>query len=213
MDISKLEVATNSKYINSISKGTTFGHWTVVDGVAYITKDKQQGSIYFLCVCNVCNINHRFVNIHALKKGKRGGCRTCISHIYSMPSGKDNPNWKGVGEISKSYILNLKKAAANRNIKFDVSMKYLWELFLSQERTCKLSGVPISFSSSYGARDGTASLDRIDRTNGYVKGNVQWVHKVVNEMKWDRTDEELIAWCKTISEHNKNVSKHICEQL
>ncbi len=32
-------------------------------------------------------------------------------------------------------------------------------------------------------RKQTASLDRINSKKGYVKGNIQWVHKNVNFMK------------------------------
>lgn len=43
---------------------------------------------------------------------------------------------------------------------------------------------------------GTASLDRIDSTKGYVEENVQWVHKDVNFMKSNLTEQrfkELIS--------------------
>ena len=42
------------------------------------------------------------------------------------------------------------------------------------------------------------SLDRIDSKKGYVKGNVQWVHKTVNRLKMDLSEEELMYWCNLI---------------
>jgi hypothetical protein len=50
--------------------------------------------------------------------------------------------------------------------------------------------------------DFSASLDRIDSSKGYVKGNVQWTHKTVNIMKQAMSDEELIDWCKVIVKNN-----------
>ena len=49
----------------------------------------------------------------------------------------------------------------------------------------------------------TASVDRIDSTKGYLKGNVQWVHKSINQMKSNRTDEEFIALCKAVALYNE----------
>ena len=43
------------------------------------------------------------------------------------------------------------------------------------------------------------SLDRIDSNNGYVEGNVQWVHKDVNMMKKDYNQEYFINICKLIT--------------
>lgn len=52
------------------------------------------------------------------------------------------------------------------------------------------------------AKESTASLDRIDSSKPYVKDNVQWVHKVVNNMKWDFDQNEFIEWCKIIASNN-----------
>jgi len=49
----------------------------------------------------------------------------------------------------------------------------------------------------------TASLDRIDSTKGYTIDNVQWVHTIVNRMKWNTDENEFIKWCDDIYEYNK----------
>lgn len=51
--------------------------------------------------------------------------------------------------------------------------------------------------------DGTASLDRIDSSKGYVEGNVHWVHKDINIMKWDFPLETFIKMCKFVAENNR----------
>ena len=66
-------------------------------------------------------------------------------------------------------------------------------MFLNQERRCALSGVPISFE------DHTASLDRIANAVGYVKGNVQWLHKHVNMGKRDISQEVFIQMCRDVA--------------
>jgi hypothetical protein len=74
---------------------------------------------------------------------------------------------------------------------------YIWELFLKQDRKCALSGLPIEFGTK-GRELGTASLDRIDSTKGYTPENVQWLHKDINQMKMDLTEQKFIDLCKKV---------------
>jgi hypothetical protein len=74
-------------------------------------------------------------------------------------------------------------------------------LFEVQEGKCALTGLPIEFGGQGEAT--TASLDRIDSKKGYVPGNVQWVHKDVNELKMDLPETRLIELCTKILEHRK----------
>lgn len=47
----------------------------------------------------------------------------------------------------------------------------------NQEMKCALTGWDIDAMT---VSNNTASLDRINSLEGYVVGNVQWVHKMVN---------------------------------
>ena len=72
-------------------------------------------------------------------------------------------------------------------------------------RKCALSGIEIKFitsNSEYCSKEQTASLDRIDSTKGYTLDNVQWVHKAVNNMKMNLTDQNFINWCSIIHRYN-----------
>jgi len=81
----------------------------------------------------------------------------------------------------------------------------MWGLFLNQDRKCALSGLPLVFGANHGKIEGTASLDRIDSSKGYTIDNVQWVHKIVNLMKQDSSDEEFVKMCRIVSNHNIGV--------
>lgn len=82
-------------------------------------------------------------------------------------------------------------------------MDYLWILYLKQSGLCALSGHPLCMDRQYSAGNNrqTASLDRKDSSKGYVEGNVQWVHKQINQMKSDMTQMEFIAWAKKVAEN------------
>jgi hypothetical protein len=106
-----------------------------------------------------------------------------------------HPAWNGTGEISHTYWQHLRKGALSRNIEFNISVNYGWKLFEKQNRRCALSNIPLIFSSKSA---GTASIDRIDNTKGYVEGNIQWVHKDINRMKWAHSFEKFLMYCKAV---------------
>lgn len=56
-------------------------------------------------------------------------------------------------------------------------------------------------------RVGSASLDRIDPQSGYLEGNVRWVHKAVNKMKWDIPHDIFLNFCQQVSKYTtqKNI--------
>ena len=145
-----------------------------------------------------------------LCSAKQQSCINCSSSIVRDGQYKTtHPAWKGYGEISKTYMSNLKKGAKERHITFNVTMEDLWKKFLEQHGKCALSGVSLIFGPPSQIRLSTASLDRIDSQKSYDIDNVQWVHKQINMMKQSLTNEELIEWCKKIV--NKKTNEIVSE--
>jgi hypothetical protein len=98
------------------------------------------------------------------------------------------------------YFCAIKGSANRRKIEFSISPEYIWNLFLEQNRKCALSGEFISFHiCGNKSTTQTASLDRIDSSKGYIEGNVQWLHKSVNKMKWDLEQDFFIKMCKKVA--------------
>ncbi len=92
-----------------------------------------------------------------------------------------------------------RNTAIKRGLDFTLTMDDLEDLFQKQDQRCPYTGWKLTFASSTTAYDGTASLDRIDSSKGYVKGNVQWVNKHVNLMKNAHTHEDFVELCKAIA--------------
>lgn len=119
--------------------------------------------------------------------------------------GPKNIRWTGYGEISGSTFHKIKNLAVqrkNRKLEFSITIEYMWNLFLEQNRKCVYSDIILTFAKHKKEHTnslGTASLDRIDSSKGYIKGNVQWVHKKINIMKQAMSHEEFIEWCKLIA--------------
>lgn len=127
----------------------------------------------------------------------------CISKII-----RKEKFWTGYKEISGSYVNSLKSRAKKANLVYKLSNKYLWALYLKQNKKCALSGIELIFQRNYqniNKKLQTASLDRIDSSKGYIKGNVQWVHKRINEMKKNDSDANFIDWCRLVANKNKTI--------
>lgn len=83
-------------------------------------------------------------------------------------------------------------------------MEDAWKQFEKQEGRCALTGWPLVIRhSSHGKNRRTASLDRIDSHKGYDPGNIQWVHKDVNQMKWTLTNSRFIEVCQQVAEYHR----------
>ena len=130
------------------------------------------------------------------------GCPKCF---MQRNRGNTKGNWKGFGEISGDHWSVIKRAAKLRNLEFDISIKEAWELFLSQNKKCALTGWPLNMHES-GSGKWTASLDRIDSSIGYIPGNVQWLHNDINKMKLHHSTQRFYEICNSVVEHaNKYV--------
>jgi hypothetical protein len=180
----------NMKEINLIGK--TSGKLTVIRKGKTINK-----RIYWLCKCK-CGKEKEIQGCHLRRKLTT----SCGCSWYNR--GKNSISWKGYGEIPQLLYSRINSNAKRRGVPMELSLKELWDLFLKQNRKCALSNLPLDFT--YGRKNtrhyGTASLDRIDSSKGYIKGNVQWVHKDVNLMKQDYSNDYFLQMCKIIHEHS-----------
>lgn len=135
-----------------------------------------------------------------------GYCHTTIlRHLKRIKVQKRKTSSKTYIKIPELLIKSIKRSAKIRDIEFNLSKAYLYRLYTKQNNKCALSGVDIKFSENYNDHltgGNSASLDRIDSSKGYVKGNVQWVHKKLNIMKQAMNNEEFVNWCRIISEYN-----------
>lgn len=87
---------------------------------------------------------------------------------------------------------------------FDLSLEYLKQLWDEQKGICPYTGIHLQlaeYKANHNDPIYTASLDRIDSSKGYIKGNVQFISTAINYMKNNMSHEDTITLCKIIAKH------------
>jgi hypothetical protein len=162
-------------------------------GLTLIEKIKVDKRVeFFNCKCECGNTK----KIRPNKFGKTYSCGCRLS-----AKGDKNHKWTGYQGIQGSIWCGYVRNAEKRNIPFEITIKDGWEIFEKQKEKCNISKVKINFGRRHRTPT-TASLDRIDNKKGYIKTNVHWVHKKINQIKMDMSLDEFIEWCKKVANAN-----------
>ena len=94
-------------------------------------------------------------------------------------------------------ILN---SCRRRNKECNLDLPYLKKLWEDQQGKCPITGVELQLKQSYN-KNYQASLDRIDSSKGYIKGNVRYTSVSVNWLKSNLDDthlKEFVEICKMV---------------
>lgn len=167
--------------------GMVFNDWTVVDDTPIIENKKYRNrSFRVKCKCD----KEHVILISSLRTGTSKMCRSCSSK--ECMSDKFKATWipQTCGDLGGTLYCSIKNRAKYREIPFNLSKEFMWNLLEKQQFKCALSGLDIHLSTKLN-KSGTnpdyslitASLDRINSDKDYTEDNVQWVHKDVNKMK------------------------------
>ena len=142
-------------------------------------------------------------------KGKRSTwCRSCHNAYCSEPihlqQNRDrrrelrkNPEYRKMeqvrekirreGKFKETWLVHLRQQAKVRNMEFDLTLEDLPDI----PKVCPILKTPfVKYTWS------AVSVDRIDSTKGYIKGNIQIISRMANAMKSHATIEQLIQFSK-----------------
>ena len=96
--------------------------------------------------------------------------------------------------IKKRLMYNAKKRSKDENVDFNIT-----EDDLIVPEYCPYLDIKLESSQPRGcSRRFVASLDRIDPTKGYIKGNIEVISHLANTMKNNATPEQLIKFAKEV---------------
>ena len=112
---------------------------------------------------------------------------------YSANYARKNPR--------KLMLKTVKHRALQKGYEFDLTVE---DIVIPTH--CPILGIKLVNYFGTGIRGGrpdSPSCDRIDNTEGYVKGNIQIISHLANQMKSSATPEELLKFAQWIKETYK----------
>ena len=158
-----------------------YGKWKILSEETI----KKGRKLYWLVECE-CG-KQKLLESHTLRNGVTKSCMKCAKSKLSS---------------IEEYFNRIKRRAKTSNFEFNLDLEYIQELLENQNYKCALSGLDIElYKLSSSDTKQSASLDRIDNSKGYTKGNIQWLHKIVNMMKHIQDQKEFIEICKKIAQN------------
>ena len=97
-------------------------------------------------------------------------------------------------EPQKRMLWAARRRAKNKNLPFDIE-----ESDIVIPKSCPYLGIELVTSTIRGkGRTNVASLDRVDPSKGYVKGNIEVISHLANTMKSSATKEQLLLFAKEV---------------
>lgn len=96
------------------------------------------------------------------------------------------------------YMRVIKKRKKDKGRKVNVVLRDLKKQWDIQQGICPLTGWKLVPNDGTGLTPTTASIDRIDSSKGYVKGNIRFVSIMANFGKNVFSDNQLIAFCQAV---------------
>jgi hypothetical protein len=184
--------------------GQKFGRLIVLERRG---KDKHRNALW-LCKCQ-CG-NEKEIKTICLKNGDTKSCG-CLNLERIQEMGRNN--WAGHEEINGHYWSEIRKSARERNLDFNIDMETAWNIFLSQNKQCALSGQKLFFAKSHQKNVQTASLDRINSNLGYSTDNIQWLHKDINISKSTLEQNEFIDLCDKVIFFSENKKPKYTDEI
>lgn len=204
----------------SKSKQTKDGHLSTCKkcrGAFQNTPDK----IY----CPVCRQEKDYWYFRTASSSSTGRQWACAKCIDKKPIGMSDISYRRKYDLDykdklsvqkrESFIRNIEQAIWRRaklrakkcNLEFNIDPQ---DIIIPD--LCPILEVPIEC----GTKDDyeySPSLDRIDNSKGYIKGNIWIISKKANSMKNSATPDELNKFCKNIIRYSlNNIKKEDIEQ-
>ena len=181
-------------------------------------KDRNRNRKTVTVVCANCKKTFEKVKSEVVRSAKKGRNNYCSRECAVKGAVKTRTGVKrGIAtDEQKNHLLEI---CGNRRDEYtpyrytfrtikarykevDITIDDLIEVWKNQNGKCPYTGYDLILPENGNLKKidifHRASLDRIDSSKGYVKGNIQFVSTPINYLKSDKTDEEVRKFLKDI---------------
>jgi hypothetical protein len=128
-----------------------------------------------------------------------GGSHQAALQNIGKNWGKQNHHLKRGGKTSDEYssFREHLRRVRRRQHEYDITLSDLKTQWNSQNGKCVYTNVTLQLKKCNNPVY-MASLDRIDSSKGYIKGNIQWISTVMNYAKSTMSHEQTLEFCKVV---------------
>lgn len=132
--------------------------------------------------------------------------KNSVAHLHQY-AGKFNTNLVSNNRLDhysnfRWYIKNIIKNSKKRKQEYNVDLEYLNELWQNQKGICPFTKQKLELRThtykNIENKPYQASLDRIDNTKGYIKGNVRFVALIFNYARNTFEDNDVLEFCQKV---------------
>lgn len=150
--------------------------------------------------CSKCGQEKTLENFyyHKSRKLYMSSCKECNSKScvkYQTNKRKE----KDIKFVANMRASEIRRKCKQKNIPFDFDIRNLlinqWE---KQKGLCFYSKRPMSISGDYHINLNAMTVDKINPSLGYVKGNIALCCRIFNAMKQHLTHQEFLDHCKEV---------------
>lgn len=187
--------------------------------------DRKFNRRTLLVKCDYCGNEFEKVASEVKRNNEKGRnnycCRECAvkgaAKVRSatmknrVPSEKQMQHLKAIRYMNRDAFTPFRytyRVAKARYKDFDITIMDLLEQWNKQEGKCPYTNYDLVLPENGNLKTidffHRASLDRIDSSLGYVKGNIQFVSTPINYMKITKSDSEVKRFLKDISKFTKD---------
>jgi hypothetical protein len=116
--------------------------------------------------------------------------------LYKNLSQKEYHQSYRLRNPEQCLLASARSRAKRKNVPFDIIVE---DIVIPD--VCPILGIPLTRNlGNHGGTNSSATIDRIVPSRGYVKGNIQVISMLANNMKANATRDELVTFAKWVLE-------------
>ena len=171
--------------------------------IIILAKKRMENEILIKDGFKICNLCNRKLPLSEFTKHKRrlGGisdeCSDCISKRGATRYEKN-------GFTAPERLKEVRRRAKKGKFPCDIDFEFLERKFDEQKGLCFYSKLPMTKEVG---KSNTASIDRVQPSNGYTKDNVVLCCDIVNSMKSSMSYETFYDLCKNIVDNKLQITE------
>lgn len=133
-------------------------------------------------------------------------CNHCHKE-YQYKKRRDKRKKDIIGTL-KELVYGIKSRSKKKGYECDIDFDYVFDLYNQKDGNCWRTGVKLLPANGSSRRilghPHTASIDRVNPNQGYVKGNIEMVTYICNVAKNAFTHDELLSFCEAYIKQASN---------